>query len=378
MSRATATSADRAAAAPNAGSAKPRSLLEHWPLHPAEIEEREALIGLTPADRVLLASCWPAVRPEVDRLVTACLEQPLRQPAIRALVADRSTADRMQCGLVTYLESVFCAPHDAAHVDSRLRIGCVHRRIGLPARHFLAALHHLRVRLRQILATRIEDAARAACAVGALERRLLFDESLIIDAYEHRLLTEARREHNRALRYASALETQVAARTRELEQLSRTDALTGLGNRRAFDEGLAREINRSRRQHRPLAALYVDLDGFKALNDREGHGRGDEVLAAVAATLAASLREIDVVARLGGDEFCALLPDTDCVAAAEVADRLRREIRANCPVAASVGWAILDERDWDDPDGLIDRADAAMYRDKTGCAQRRAAAREAS
>lgn len=345
-------------------SSTPKSLLEHLPLHASEIERRKTLAGVTAADAECLARCWPAVRPDADALVAAHLRRQLDTPETAGLVAETALRDRLRREFRSFLETLFGGNYDASYASSRLRIGFVHRRIGLPARHFLAALHHLHVDLRQIIVARVRDAGEAAGAVAALERVLLFDESLIFDAYEHRLAAEARREHSRALRYASNLEAQVAARTRELEQLSRTDALTGLRNRRAFREELTREISRARRQRRPLAALYFDVDDFKGLNDREGHARGDEALVGVAAALAAALREFDIAARLGGDEFCLLLPDTDLPRAAVVAGRLRERIRVTCPVTVSIGAAVLEEGDFSDPDALIARADAAMYLDK--------------
>ena len=353
-----------------------KSLLEHLPLHELEIERREALAGILAEDGAALADCWPAIRTEADALAGACLRRQLESPEVAAYVTDTATPEKMQRDMSRFVESVFCGRHDADYASGRLRVGFVHRRIGLPARYFLSALHHLQVNLRRTIAARVADAGAVERAVAALERRLLFDESLIIDAYEHRLAAEALREHNRALRYASNLETEVAARTRELEQLSRTDSLTGLHNRRAFLDELARELSRARRQQRPLAALYLDVDDFKALNDRDGHGRGDEALAAVAAALTGTLREIDVAARLGGDEFCVLLPDTDLRQAAAVAARLRERVRTTSPVTVSIGVAALRDADYADPDGLIGRADAAMYRDKRrrrdGVADRRA------
>jgi len=342
----------------------PNSLLEHLPLSAAEVERRQSLAGLSAADAACLAGCWPAVQPDVAALVAAHLRRQLETPVTAELIADLAMRERLRREMTEFVEALFGGCYDANYASGRLRIGFVHRRLGLPARYFLAGLHHLHVDLRQALQARVADAGDAARAVAALERVLLFDESLIFDAYEHRLAAEARREHSRALRYAGNLEAQVAARTRELERLSRTDALTGLQNRRAFREELVRELSRARRQRRPLAALYIDVDDFKQLNDREGHARGDEALAAVAAALIATLREIDIAARLGGDEFCLLLPDTDLAGAAAVAARLREQVRATCPVTVSIGTAALEEGDSANPDALIERADAEMYRDK--------------
>lgn len=127
----------------------------------------------------------------------------------------------------------------------------------------------------------------------------------------------------------------------QVRSLALTDALTGLANRPAFRDALDRAIARLYRHGDPFTLLYLDLDGFKRINDVHGHAAGDEVLRHVAQTLASSLRREDVVARLGGDEFGALLvgAETDGDAAGE---RIRAMVKAcmdaNCwPVTASVG-----------------------------------------
>lgn len=125
-------------------------------------------------------------------------------------------------------------------------------------------------------------------------------------------------------------------------RLARTDALTGLFNARHFTELADTEIARARRYGFPCSLAYVDLDNFKAMNDRFGHAAGDAVLAAVGRQLADSLRRTDVVARLGGDEFAVLLPQTDAAAAraaiSKLHDTLTAEMaRHDWPVAFSIG-----------------------------------------
>ena len=340
------------------------SLLEQLPLRGFELDQRKALAGLSDPDAARLARVWPVVQPAVAALVDDYLRWLAAAPEIGPRIADATTPARMRRNLTRFVASMFRGPYDSTYASTRLRLGFVHRRVGLAARYFIAALHRLHVELRRVLAERVADRDEATRAAEALERVLLFDQSLVFDAYEHRLAAEARREHNRALRYAGRLEAQVAARTRALEQLSRTDPLTGLRNRRAFLEELGREVSRARRQRRPLAALYVDVNDFKRLNDREGHARGDEALAAVASTLAGALRGVDVTARLGGDEFCVLLPDTDGERALQVAERLRELVRVGCPVTISIGTATFEDRDATEPEALLRRADAEMYRDK--------------
>jgi diguanylate cyclase (GGDEF)-like protein len=151
---------------------------------------------------------------------------------------------------------------------------------------------------------------------------------------------------------------------RAQEALAATDPLTGVPNRRSFLERLERAVARAGRGERAVLCI-VDLDGFKAVNDLEGHAAGDAVLRAVAVALTAAVRETDTVARLGGDEFAvladALLPADD----ATLADRLRAAVAAvgaGHGVTASVGRALVGPAD--DVAGVLHRADAAMYRAK--------------
>ena len=151
---------------------------------------------------------------------------------------------------------------------------------------------------------------------------------------------------------------------RELVQLSRTDGLTGLYNQRHFYAILAAEINRARRQNRPLALLLVDVDEFKRYNDRFGHLAGDAALTRIAACLKkACRRDIDTAYRYGGDEFILVLPEADVVTAEGIAGRVRALLaEEKISLTVSIGVAAL--RDDQDLKAFIREADEAMYRDK--------------
>lgn len=173
------------------------------------------------------------------------------------------------------------------------------------------------------------------------------------------------------------LEELVAVRTRALEQanarlsaLATTDPLTGLRNRRHFDEHIVQMLEVARRGGRPLALAILDVDHFKSVNDTWGHAVGDVVLVDVAVALVGQARSADVVARVGGEEFAVVLPDTDLEAARVALDRLLRAIASaphpNAPelgrrrITASAGLAVFPD-DADDRDALVMAADAALY-----------------
>ena len=153
----------------------------------------------------------------------------------------------------------------------------------------------------------------------------------------------------------------------ELEHHAHHDPLTGLANRRRLEQALRQALAQAAGSGGQLALLYVDLDGFKQVNDRGGHEAGDRVLREVAQRLRAGLRQDDLAARMGGDEFVVLLPDCDATRAAAVASALRQDLRQpralrDGPVQmdASIGIACFPA-DGRTPDELLARADAAMY-----------------
>lgn len=150
---------------------------------------------------------------------------------------------------------------------------------------------------------------------------------------------------------------------RRLEHLSTADPLTGLGNRRAFDEALAVELARARRTGAPVTLVMIDLDCFKRLNDAHGHAAGDRALVGVAEVLAAHARTEDRACRVGGEEFALVLSGADARAGREVAERIRRAVAARrLPtgrLTVSVGVATSDG--WSDPDRLAAAADRRLY-----------------
>ena len=155
---------------------------------------------------------------------------------------------------------------------------------------------------------------------------------------------------------------------RRLEELSLTDALTNIGNRRAFDERIALLFEHARRYERPLSLVLVDVDRFKVINDQRGHSSGDEVLRCVAKRIAAGTRQTDFVARIGGEEFGILLPETPLFEAMQFCEKIRSSIAAEpmdgFRVTVSLGVANVPHSRVPSQLDLYNAADAALYRAK--------------
>lgn len=234
--------------------------------------------------------------------------------------------------------------------------------------------------LRRLIGTRLERLAGKAAQLGAGDMSVRAE---IEGTDEIAQLAKAFNQMAEDLgAYTSRLESLVRERTSELEdanlELARiavTDALTGLWNRRHFEERAARDLEIARRAHRPFALVVIDVDHFKSVNDRFGHPIGDRVLQTVAATLTEQARSADLVARIGGEEFAVAMPDTATDAAAHAAERMRVALESmtipDVPelaaevITASFGVAAFPEHGGTIR-ALVAAADEALYGAKRG------------
>lgn len=243
--------------------------------------------------------------------------------------------------------------------------------IGLAAALLASALAWLAARRLSVDLYALADAASAVEAgrpgsdIPAMQSsREVQQLSQSLGSMTHRLL--AARE---------AMEEKVRLRTLELEAANRaldlqarTDALTGLLNRRGFETQMAFAVALARRSSRPLSLITVDVDHFKRVNDTYGHEAGDEVLRRLARTLESRLRGSDVVARLGGEEFVALLPDTDLTGAQSIAQALvtamaEQQDPVVGTITVSAGVATMRGAE-DNGAAMLRRGDAALYEAK--------------
>lgn len=220
-------------------------------------------------------------------------------------------------------------------------------------------------------ASQLEDRLREGEEIRDLEISLKTQDGSAVDA-----LLNARtvRSPDGAVLYHEGILTDITRMKRQAEQLvhlATHDPLTGLHNRREFNVILERHLTAAKRYGGHGAILWMDLDGFKEINDGLGHKVGDELLASIAHRMKATIRESDILARLGGDEFAILYPNVDCTQAEIAASRLLEAIRQHTAniqgqtlrTTASVGIVVFPAHGMD-PTELLIQADIAMYRAK--------------
>ena len=228
-----------------------------------------------------------------------------------------------------------------------------------------------------VTASRENQNLPAAFEAGAVDYLLKPVNPLELGARVRSALRLKREMDQRKQREAELIETtyKLAAAKSELHRLSTVDGLTGLTNRRRFDELLDQEWKRSSRDSTFLSVILIDIDAFKPYNDRYGHLAGDECLKKVAVTLRDAVnRAGDSVARFGGEEFVAILPATDSAGGQSVAEAMRRAVESlnlqheaspaapRVTISLGVATGILDESVA--PAALINAADQALYESK--------------
>jgi diguanylate cyclase (GGDEF)-like protein len=164
--------------------------------------------------------------------------------------------------------------------------------------------------------------------------------------------------------------------SKELERLSYEDALTGIANRRRFEQQLSVALADGKRPHHPLCLALLDLDNFKQINDVHSHAAGDEVLKAVAQAMKSVVRASDLPARFGGDEFVVLFPHTQAETAHQICDRIQAQVAQlhwpgrSSPLRVTLSIGIAQAAEGDTPADLLHRSDDAMFRQKAARTRR--------
>ncbi len=206
-----------------------------------------------------------------------------------------------------------------------------------------------------IMVTGAGDETKAVCAMKAGAYDYLVKNELSAGLLR-RTIRNAQRRH--------ALERERTLMTEKLVELSITDELTGLPNRRHLMRKLEEEIARAQRTGHPFALLMIDLDHFKKVNDRHGHPTGDRVLRECADCLRQNIRRTDIAGRYGGEEFCVLLPETSGEGAHRSAEKLRRAVGALPDPAPTISVGVAVRQTHASAEAILRDADEALYEAK--------------
>ena len=340
-----------------------RSLADQMRLHELEIAARKKLLDFSETDVINLTKVSSLIESEIDEIVEIFYVQELAIEEVALIIGDADSLSRLKSYQKRYILELFSGQYDAEYVNNRLRIGLVHKRIGVETKHYISAMATLKKILAQWISLGHEEKSEVEGILASLEKLMNFDIQLVFDTFINTLVSEIETSKNKLEVYAASLEEEVKKRTRELEELSQRDPMTGLLNRRALETFLERDLALAKRNKSALTALYLDMDGFKQINDIQGHVVGDSLLVMVGSILQTEARESDIVCRMGGDEFCIILnqctEEQAVIIANRIVDHFNEKNTEACSL--SIGLAEYDLIASEDFDAFIHRADESMY-----------------
>ena len=200
----------------------------------------------------------------------------------------------------------------------------------------------------------------------AVNKLITFDVQFVLDTYISSLVDQVDNAREELRVYSDTLQEKVNEKTKQLKELSLKDSLTGLFNQHAFYDHLRREMANAERYSEPLTLFYFDLNGFKQLNDTEGHQAGDEILTLVGDIIKKTVRDTDIGCRYGGDEFCIILPRTSVETSEIVKERFINEFNNHDTKGVLFSMGIIDTgpKDFVGYEILVKKADQEMYKAK--------------
>jgi diguanylate cyclase (GGDEF)-like protein len=335
------------------------TLMDQMRITSLEIERRKELFDIRAEDGQRLQYMQAGMEMHMDEIIDDFYARQTGMPEISLIIGDNETLRRLKVSMRSYLRDLFSGVYDENYVEGRLRVGKVHKRIGVTPKLYMSAMCMLQGIL-EIYIDRLRPGDGQA-EKNALHKMLLFDSQLVFETYISSLMAEIEAGKQQVERYAQGLEERVLERTQQLETLSKTDSITGLLNQRAMWDILRRDIALAKRSHSTFSVLYFDLNDFKRANDWFGHQIGDRILAQVGSAIRASIREVDAACRYGGDEFCIVMPGLILEDIEKIALRLIRAVGSyeQFIIYFSMGAAQWTEQL--DAQTIIEQADSSMY-----------------
>jgi len=342
-----------------------KTLIDQMGYSEREIARRLHLLNFTDDDTERLKTVSGHMNRVAKELIDEYYEHQLADAEIAQIIGDVDTLRRLEGYMTVYIRQIFEGKYDDQYVNTRLRVGKVHKRLDVRPKLYMKA----HAKLQSLLDREVEAACFVEDAVlvkKSLHKILLFDAELVFDAYVESYLTEMQTATVEVEQYASQVGIKVDSMFNRLHERSQKDALTGLYNRRALYEFLKHECRVAERHRLSFILAYLDLNGFKAVNDTYGHHAGDEVLMQVAKTMMTVTRSVDISVRYGGDEFCLVMPRTTLEEVEAVLSRMVEDFDEKCthPVTFSIGVVQVGPTHIEEPEELVQMADKLMYEAK--------------
>jgi len=340
-------------------------LIDQMGFSEREIARRLHLLNFTSEDSDVIKKAISFIEDSTPKIIEAYYEYQLNDPEMAAIIGDVDTLMRLKGYMARYIKSLFSGVYDEDYVNTRLRVGKVHKRLDVRPKIYIKSFS----KLQSLLETEIEDSCfveDAEVIKRSLHKILLFDAELVFDAYVETYLTEMQSATMEVEKYASGVGIKIDNMFNRLYERSQKDNLTGLHNRRSLYDFLKRESKVAKRHSLSFVLVYMDLNGFKAINDLHGHQVGDTVLTQVGKSMLSCMRAVDIAARYGGDEFCLILPRTSLEEAELALKRLTTDFDEKCgyPVTFSMGVVQVGPTEFEEPEELIKIADLLMYEAK--------------
>jgi diguanylate cyclase (GGDEF)-like protein len=272
------------------------------------IPYRLSLLSLTPKRIAKLKSQKAFISASIEDIVETFYIHQLAIDEIASIIAEPYVLQRLKNLQKDYVIKLFSGDYDYNYVTDRLKIGSIHKKLGIKPKLYLASMAYLSKTIKKVLREHIIDIDEYISVCEVLDDVFSFDTTLVFETYIGGLLGELENKHKKIEIYAESLERQV-----------NLDPMTGIYNQPAMLTILDRELSSLSRQEAKLSLLYFDIDDFKFINDNFGHQMGDEVIKTTGRLLSQLTREMDTPCRYGGDEFCVVLPACELSNAEKVA-----------------------------------------------------------
>ena len=343
-----------------------QTLLEQMRITEIDIRYRKDILTFTDEDRGLLQGFRVTMEEKINDLVSRFYETQTSVAEIALVIGDADTLRRLRGAQRRYVLDLFSGVYDLEYVNNRLRIGLVHKRMGVEPKLYISAIHSLKSLIADVILKSENSEKDRLAILNALHKLLWFDITLVFETYIRSLVSEIEISKNKSELYAEELEEKVKQRTEQLETMTRTDSLTGLLSVRYLMETLTRSIRSAQRRSEPVSIVYIDVNNFKDINDTHGHQRGNEILRGLGETIKKISRTEDSCFRYGGDEFCLILPNCLKTHAHNLyINRLNEEIKKQFnDLTISVGITQAGPEHYGEPDELVRMADKDMFSSK--------------